>query len=195
MQILRSAGCALVTILLIFLATWAYLRSGRLDVAAEQPQGDWQERTLRGVRESSLSRAASGIAAPEAFDAPTVARGALVYVDACEICHGGPGRQGLPFAYGMHPVPPTLDAPAIQDRSDGELFWITSKGIRFTGMPAFERLFDEEDRWAVVAFLRKLPNLMPDEYEAMVASYTEGGLEDAGEHGDHQLPAAAGTTP
>jgi mono/diheme cytochrome c family protein len=188
MKILRIAGIALAPLLLLALGTWLYLRSGRFDVAAEQSQSQLANRWIDQVRERGIARRSHDLHPPSPFDAATVERGALVYVDSCEICHGGPGRQGLPFAYGLHPVPPALDAPAVQDRGDGELYWIITHGLRFTGMPAFQRLYDDDDRWALVAFLRQMPELLPPEYEEMVVSYTEGEAAEDGALPDSPKP-------
>ena len=45
----------------------------------------------------------------------------------------------------------------VQARSDGELRWIVSNGIRMTGMPAFGASRSEEEVWQLVAALRRLP--------------------------------------
>jgi uncharacterized protein YfkK (UPF0435 family) len=36
-----------------------------------------------------------------------------------------------------------------------------------TGMPSFGVTTSEEDLWAIVAFMRRLPTLSPSEYQAM----------------------------
>jgi mono/diheme cytochrome c family protein len=43
-------------------------------------------------------------------------------------------------------------------------------GIKATGMPAWGVTHDDELLWDVVAFLRKLPDLSPDQYQALVKS-------------------------
>ena len=40
-------------------------------------------------------------------------------------------------------------------------------GIKMTGMPAWEFIFEEEDLWAIVAFVKQLPRLSPQEYQTM----------------------------
>ncbi len=189
MKVLRVAACMVLTLVLVALAAWAYLRSGRFDIRADRRPGGLEQWIVSTLRDRSLARQADPITPPEPFDTPMVARGALIYGDSCEICHGGPGRQAEPFAYGLHPVPPSLDSPVVQDDSDGEFFWVIGNGLRFTGMPAFGSLYDEEDRWAVVAFLRRLPELLPAEYEALISG---GGGDAAPVDGPYGDPAAHG---
>ena len=55
----------------------------------------------------------------------------------------------------------------MQKRTDGELFWIVQNGIRMTGMPAFGPTHKDEEIWKIVAFLRHLPALTPEEEKAL----------------------------
>jgi len=47
-----------------------------------------------------------------------------------------------------------------------ELYWITRKGIKMSGMPAWEYHMSEADTWAVVAFMGVLPTLSARDYGA-----------------------------
>ena len=60
-------------------------------------------------------------------------------------------------------------------------------GLKMSGMPAWGVTHDDEILWDVVAFLRKLPELKPDEYQALVKSAPkthEEMMQDM-EMGDH----------
>jgi mono/diheme cytochrome c family protein len=57
----------------------------------------------------------------------------------------------------------------VQKRTDGELFWVVQNGIRMTGMPAFGPTHKDEEIWKIVAFLRHLPALTPEEEKALSA--------------------------
>jgi mono/diheme cytochrome c family protein len=55
------------------------------------------------------------------------------------------------------------------------LFWTLKHGIKMTGMPAWSDHSDEE-LWATVAFLQKLPAMNDQEYASLVmASMARGG--------------------
>jgi mono/diheme cytochrome c family protein len=64
---------------------------------------------------------------------------------------------------GLNPPATDLTLARVQDRADGELFWIVQNGIRMTGMPAFGPTHREEEIWKIVAFLRHLPEITPEE--------------------------------
>jgi mono/diheme cytochrome c family protein len=94
--------------------------------------------------------------------------GAACFEAYCAQCHGAPGVAPQPWALGMLPVPTNL-AQAGRDWSPAELFWLVSKGVRMTGMPAWEYRISIESRWATVAYLRELPLLTRARYEALAA--------------------------
>ena len=43
-------------------------------------------------------------------------------------------------------------------------------GLKMTGMPAWGLTHDDDMLWDVVAFLRKIPELSADQYQALVKS-------------------------
>lgn len=48
-----------------------------------------------------------------------------------------------------------------------EEFWVIKHGIKATGMPAWGVTHSDDMLWDVVAFLRELPDLSPEEYHAL----------------------------
>ena len=58
----------------------------------------------------------------------------------------------------MTPRPPYL-APQIANWKREELFYIVKHGVKFTGMPAWPARERDDEVWAMVAFLEKLPKL------------------------------------
>lgn len=84
----------------------------------------------------------------------------------CVGCHGAPNTPPSEIADGLNPNPPEL-ANSKKTKPPTELYWIVKNGIKMTGMPAFGPTHTEEELWAIVAFLKKLPELSQDEYQAM----------------------------
>ncbi|HXH14277.1 MAG TPA: c-type cytochrome [Alphaproteobacteria bacterium] len=103
-----------------------------------------------------------------ALDEPwLVLKGAGHYETGCLPCHGAPGRRPPRIAQAMTPPPPNL-APEVSQWQDDELFYIVKHGIKFTGMPAWPAQQRDDEVWAVVAFLRQLPNLDAEGYRRLV---------------------------
>jgi hypothetical protein len=78
-----------------------------------------------------------------------------------------PGGAQSAIAAGLNPPVPDLAEPETQGRSDGELFFLVSGGVRLTGMPGFEKSLPEATRWQLVGFLRSLPKLGDGELQAL----------------------------
>src|SRR5262249_16207471 len=72
-----------------------------------------------------------------------------------------------PVGDGLYPKPPDMRQAATQNLTDGELYYIIENGVRFTGMPAFGDADNshDEDTWKLVAFIRHIPFMTPDEVQ------------------------------
>jgi mono/diheme cytochrome c family protein len=123
-----------------------------------------------GLRES-IERHARDVEVPP-LDARAAERGLPIYRDHCAQCHGAPGVAPEPFALGLTPLPTNL-AYAARERSTRELYWVIKHGIKMTGMPAWSFRLADEELWAVVAFVRQLPALAPDEYRRRASAATQ----------------------
>lgn len=113
---------------------------------------------------------------PFTEDATSLEKGFESYKTMCVHCHGAPNVSRAQWARGMHPLPPDLTTPNVQQRSDGELFYITKHGIRGTGMPSFGRGHGDDDIWRIVGFVRNLGGLTEEQ---------EATLKEAVQHFDH----------
>lgn len=85
--------------------------------------------------------------------------------------------------------PPPVDltrSEVVSQWSDRELYWIIEQGIGDTGMTAMAPGHGDEDVWAAAAFVRQLPALTPERYQALVAAF-EASQRQGGHgsgHGD-----------
>lgn len=101
-------------------------------------------------------------------------RGASCYRTHCVQCHGAPGIARGEEGRGMLPIASNL-AQSAREWPPRWLYYVTKKGVRMSGMPAWEFRMSEESLWSTVAFLRILPLLTGDEY-ARVASMASADL-------------------
>jgi cytochrome c553 len=108
-----------------------------------------------------------GLQAP-ALDAPRlVLQGAGHYETGCRPCHGSPQRPPPEIVQHMTPHPPYLP-PRVSAWDPEELFYIVKHGVKFTGMPAWPAQQRDDEVWAMVAFLRMLPDLQAEDYQRLV---------------------------
>jgi mono/diheme cytochrome c family protein len=76
----------------------------------------------------------------------------------CQVCHGLDGHNtGVPFAGKMSPNIPDLSEKFVQDFTDGQLKVIIQNGIRFSGMPGWQGILEDDEMWAMVRYIRHLP--------------------------------------
>ncbi len=89
-------------------------------------------------------------------------KGKAAFKDNCAQCHGDTGKGNGPMA-GMLKEPPAdlSDSAIVGPLTDGEMFWSITKG-RPPVMPAFESKLTNQDRWALVDFLRDLSKTKPN---------------------------------
>lgn len=140
--------------------------TGVFNVAATVQDAPALRWLLVTTREASVQRRARGIKAPDLSATQQVERGFIVYRHLCAMCHAAPGREAAPMADGLNPQPPTL-VDAAEEMRAAELYWVIRNGIRFTGMPAWTGVLDEREIWDVVAFLRRLPEMKPTDFDTL----------------------------
>src|SRR5262249_61773962 len=92
----------------------------------------------------------------------TLERGQYAYTGSCMQCHGsiGDGKDAA-LATSLFPPATDLSKGDAAEKSDAELFWITKRGLRFTGMPGFADQYNDEAIWSIVAYLRTLQGKQP----------------------------------
>jgi mono/diheme cytochrome c family protein len=110
-----------------------------------------------------------------------VRKGFQDYDEMCIVCHAAPGKERRPISKGMRPQPPLL-AEASKQWTSAQLFWIVKNGVKMTGMPAFGSTHSDEQIWNLVGFVRRLPQLSPDEFSTMERNYGGGKQEREGHH-------------
>ena len=83
-----------------------------------------------------------------------VSRGAVVYANFCETCHGPAGKGDGRVAQRGFPAPPSLLAPKALQMRDGQMFHVLTYGQN--NMPSYAAQIAREDRWAAIAYVRTL---------------------------------------
>jgi hypothetical protein len=123
-------------------------------------------RTMRGL---ATPRRVRSMTNPVKRTQVVLTEGLEHFSDHCAVCHANNGSGKTEIGRGLYPPPPDMRAAATQELSDGELFSIIENGIRLTGMPAWGTGNAEGERasWALVHFIRRLPELTDEEISRM----------------------------
>ena len=83
----------------------------------------------------------------------SIENGKAQYAKTCENCHGPDGLGDGAQAHMYEPKPSNLRDAHMQSKSDGELFYWVTAGMKGTSMPPFRGLSDD-DRWDIVNYMR-----------------------------------------
>jgi mono/diheme cytochrome c family protein len=173
---MRALSFILAALLLAGLGGASFVYSGLYDISATDQHLAPTYYTIRKAMERSVERRAARIEVPPLGAPEQLERGLSLYRAHCVQCHGAPGIAPEPFALGLTPLPTPL-ARSGKDRSPAQLFWVLKRGIKMTGMPAWEFRMSDDDLWSVVAFLKELPRLSPRSYRDL--SSGEAARRDA----------------
>ncbi len=90
---------------------------------------------------------------PLPANAASIAQGKKVAGVNCVSCHGATGKGDGAAAAAINPKPADWTSKNVQAQSDGEIFWKLSNGRG--PMPPWKFL-PENDRWALVSYIRSL---------------------------------------
>jgi mono/diheme cytochrome c family protein len=164
-----TAAWVVAALLVLTAAASLTIYAGIYNVAADIPHTQPVYWLLERARERSVAARATEIVVPDDLTgSKRIASGAAQYSEMCADCHLAPGMKRTEISRGLYPRAPELRRGS--DLTPAEEFWVVKHGLKMTGMPAWGVTHSDELLWDVVAFLRKLPELTPDQYQALVRS-------------------------
>jgi mono/diheme cytochrome c family protein len=154
-----------------------FVYSGLFPIGADTPHSPAVHWLLEQTRERSIARASADIKVPSLTDPELLLSGGTDYNDMCSACHLKPGQEQSDMSLGLYPSPPNLTLKHLEHEYNHEdtegaakrNFWIIKHGIKASGMPAWGITHDDERIWAMVAFLERLPELTPEQYQIITA--------------------------
>ncbi|MGH2559398.1 MAG: copper resistance protein CopC [Thermomicrobiales bacterium] len=116
---------------------------------------------VTAIRQTVPQTSATSRDNPFANDPGAVQRGASIYAAQCLACHGATGggpNEDDPTddPEHQHGANADLTSRRATSQRDGDLYsWVTD-GVPGTDMPAFDHALTNEERWAVIEYLRAL---------------------------------------
>ena len=147
--------------------------SGVIPIKASSGHWRMTAAILDFAKVRSVRMHSTGLQPPFSLDDPAlVLRGAGHYETGCSPCHGRPGLRVPVVMAAMTPPPPDL-TPRIRRWRPQDLFSIVKHGIKFTGMPAWPAQQRDDEVWATVAFLRRMPELDAAAYRSLVFGHSD----------------------
>lgn len=134
-------------------------------------------RQAPSAMEAKVARTARSLATPARIKAKknpfeatpeVLAEAKHHWASHCAVCHANDGSGDTQIGRNLSPRAPDMRSGPTQDLSDGELYAAIENGIRLTGMPAWgDGRETDEESWHLVALIRHLPRLTPEELAEM----------------------------
>lgn len=157
-------GIACAAVFIAVLVLWQGFR-------AVKPPSAFEATIARRARDLAIPPAERTARNPLAGDSAALQQGRELFLANCSICHGVDGSGKTRIGTNVYPRVPDLRIAPTQSLTDGEIHFIISNGVRYTGMPALDRVHRQsgEEGWKLVLFIRSLQPLSAAE-EAEEAS-------------------------
>ncbi len=165
--LLHTAVVLAVLIIAMLAGASLFIYWGVYNVSALQQHTRPVYWLLDKAMKRSIHQRAEEIRVPPLSDPALIERGFYHFREKCVQCHGAPGIAQDEIGKGLTPIPANLVETA-REWTAAEIYWTVKQGVKMTGMPAWKFTYEEEDLWAIVAFIKQLlPKLSPEEYRAM----------------------------
>jgi len=174
----------LVTLAVLILGGLGIALLGFIPTNANSTPPKFEQHVAMSAVDASVDRRAARTSGPVPATDQNLIDGMKIYTMNCAGCLGGLDKKAAVFGGSFYPPVPqlVLDPP---DDPEWHNYYVVRNGIRYTGMPAWDKTLSEEDIWKVTIFLshmEKLPAAAQDYWKnafGVAPPPAEGG------HGEH----------
>ncbi|HEV7358273.1 MAG TPA: cytochrome c [Steroidobacteraceae bacterium] len=167
----RRTKTTLIAVAAVFAAAWIavlFVELGVYNIGADDHHNKVTLALIEQLRDRSIDARLASIK-PQLSATPEMVRaGAQHYATLCAGCHLAPGVAKSEVRTGLYPHPPNLAQEEMQESR--RAFWVIKHGIKMSAMPAWEKTLDDAAVWDVVAFVRKMPGMSPEDYQQLAAA-------------------------
>jgi len=148
------------TLVVLALIGVGFALLGFVPTNADTTPPKWEERLANSSLDASMERHAPRANNPLPPTDDTIIDGMKVYTMNCAGCHGDLNQKEQTFGRSFYPPAPQLILHPPDD-PDWHLYYAIRTGVRYTGMPAWEKTMSDSDIWKVTTFLTHMEKLSP----------------------------------
>jgi thiosulfate dehydrogenase len=150
----------IVTLLVLALGGLGLAMLGFLPTYANVAPPRWEHRLANTAVDASMERHAPRATNPLPPNDQNFKDGMQLYTMNCAVCHGGLDHKPTSLSQSFYPPAPNLisDPP---DDPEWHVFYTIRTGIRYTGMPSWEKTLSEQDIWKITSLLSHMEKLPP----------------------------------
>ena len=151
---------AVIMLIILVLAGLGFAMLGFFPTAANVKPPHLESHLAMSAIDASADRHAPRVTNPLTPIDANLEDGMKLYTMNCALCHGGLDHKPSTLANSFYPPPPNLvsDPP---DDPEWRIYYTVRTGIRYTGMPAWDKTLSDQDIWKVTMFLSHMDKLPP----------------------------------
>lgn len=148
------------TLVVLAGGAFLYLRLGFLNTRADIPPSAFESNLAMKFLDASTDRHTHPQENPVPPTEASLLAGMKLYRQNCANCHNAPGQENVSLGSRFYPPAPqfTEEAP---DMPEYQNFYIIEHGIRWTGMPAWGGVLNDQQIWELTTFLGHMNKLPP----------------------------------
>lgn len=151
------------TVLAFCVAGYMVISNGVMAANADTKPSAVERYIARTSLRATLNQDAPKGANPVPLTDANLIAGIKLYDTHCTVCHGTAAgdSSATPIAKGENPEPPQLASDGVEDDPEGWTFWKIKHGIRWSGMPAWKDVLNDQQIWTLALFLKHMDKLPP----------------------------------
>jgi thiosulfate dehydrogenase len=172
-----------ITILVLVFGGIGLALLGFFPTQANVAPPEFETHIAMSALDNSIERHAPRLTNPVPPTDENLIAGAKVYAMNCGVCHGDFDSKPAILEKSLYPPPPNLILHPLDD-PEWHLYYVIRTGVRYTGMPSWDRALTDPDVWKVTAFLTRINKLPPAVQEYW--KKTSGVAPPAGESEGHE---------
>ena len=150
----------IVTLSILALFGLAEATLGLVPTNADATPPQLERRVATSALDASMERHAPRVSSPIPPTDENLIEGMKVYTMNCSMCHGTLDNQPSPLEKSFYPPAPQLILNPPAD-PEWHIYYAVRSGVRYTGMPAWNKTLSEQDTWKVTQFLARIQTLSP----------------------------------
>jgi mono/diheme cytochrome c family protein len=160
----------IITLAAIILAGLGFAMLGFFPTKANVEPPHLERHLAMSAVDASMDRHAPRTSNPLTPTDQNLEDGMKLYTMNCALCHGTLDRKPSTLSASFYPPPPNLisDPP---DDPEWHIFYTVRTGIRYTGMPAWDKTLTDQDMWKITTFLSHMDKLPPAVQEYWKTSF------------------------
>lgn len=171
----------LFSVVVAVASVFIIVMSGAINIGADRAHSPMVYNFLETARMRSIANASKDIVVPNLEGATMISSGGADYNDMCAGCHLSPGVVSTDLSAGLYPKPPNFTDKEMVEHYKTQAgaqqsFWAIKHGIMASGMPAWGATHDDDRMWAMVGFIRSLPELNESQYTMLTTRFDDDML-------------------